>query len=183
MPSNINNKNNVEETNVDALLSLLEARIRDLKFDYDRYFTKDLKLEPIRKREEVERLILKLSKMQFVKVSQKFTYENIISRFISLKAYWEKQLRLRELASTKRTAETPSESDKSSEDKYQQLYDNYVKLATTINPSAKLTSYDSIKNTLEAKRSELISQYNCKDVEFKVELENKKLKFKAIPKY
>jgi|YelNatPaOPRAMG01_1025707.scaffolds.fasta_scaffold03451_14 hypothetical protein len=181
MPSN--NKNNIEETNVDALLSLLEARIRDLKFDYDRYFTKDLKLEPIRKREEVERLILRLSKMQFVKASQRFTYENIISRFISLKTYWDKQLRLRELASTKRTEDATIGSVKPFEEKYQQLYNDYVKLITTINPSAKLTPYDSIKNTLEAKRNELIAQYKCKDVEFKVELENKKLKFKAVPKY
>ncbi|MGB9734774.1 MAG: MXAN_5187 C-terminal domain-containing protein [bacterium] len=180
MLSNTNNTG-IDPNNIDAQLSLLEARIRDLKFDYDRYFTKDLKLEPVRKREDVERLILKLSKMNFVKASQRFTYENIISRYIALKTYWDKRLRTLETLSSKKPVETVSEKVES--DRYQQVYNDYVKLVTALNPSAKLVTYDNIKSTLDSKRSELIAQYKCKDVEFKVEIENKKLKFKAIPKY
>jgi hypothetical protein len=177
------NMNNIEETNIDAQLSMLEARIRDLKFDYDRYFTKDIKLEPARKREDVERLILKLSKVHFVKVSQKFTYENIISRFISLKTFWDKRLRLLESALTKKPVEPMSASTQMESNRYQQVYNDYVRLVTSLNPSANINSYESIKKTLESKRNELLSQYKCKDVEFKVEYENKKLKFKAVPKY
>ena len=175
--------NTTEETSIDAQLSLLEARIRDLKFDYDRYFTKDIKLEPVRKREDVERLILKLSKIQFLKVSQKFTYENIISRFISLKAFWDKRLRLFESALIKKAGEPKPASAPGQTDGYQQVYHDYVSLVTSLNPSAKINSYESIKKTLESKRNELLSQYKCKDVEFKVEYEDKKLKFKAVPKY
>ncbi len=175
--------NTTEETSLDAQLSLLEARIRDLKFDYDRYFTKDIKLEPVRKREDVERLILKLSKIHFIKVSQKFTYENIISRFISLKAFWDKRLRLSESALIKKAGEPTPASAPRQTDGYQQVYHDYVSLVTSLNPSAKINSYESIKKTLESKRNELLSQYKCKDVEFKVEYEDKKLKFKAVPKY
>lgn len=180
MPLNTNNTN-IDQNNIDAQLSLLESRIRDLKFDYDRYFTKDLKLEPLRKREDVERLILRLSKMNFVKASQRFTYENIISRYIALKTYWDKRLKTLEVFSSKRPAEPVHEEFE--QNKYQQVYNEYVKLVTAINPSAKLIAYDNIKKTLDAKRSELITQYKCKDVEFKVEIEDKKLKFKALPKY
>ncbi len=175
--------NRTEETNIDAQLSQLEARIRDLKFDYDRYFTKDIKLEPIRKREDVERLILKLSKIQFIKVSQKFTYENIISRFISLKAYWDKRLRLLESTLAKKSGEPMPASSPRETPRYQQVYNDYVRLVTSLNPSANINSYESIQKTLESKRNELLSQYKCKDIEFKVEYENKKLKFKAVPKY
>lgn len=174
---------NEEETNIDSQLSLLEARIRDLKFDYDRYFTKDLKLEPVRKRDDVERLILKLSRIHFIKVNQKFTYENIISRFISLKSYWDKKLRLIEAGTAKKTETAPTPSPYVENEQYKQVYDEYVKLVKSLNPSTKLTSYDAIRQTLESKRKELLMQYKCKDVEFKVEYEGKKLKFKAVPKY
>ncbi len=172
-----------DEENADSLLSLLEARIRDLKFDYDRYFTKDIKLEPVRKREDVERLILKLSKVHFIKVNQKFTYENIISRFISLKTYWDKKLRQIEAVSAKKTAEPQAGSTPAGTDSYRQVYRDYVNLVSSLNPSARISPYDTIKQTLDSKRKELLSQYKCRDIEFKVEYEGKKLKFKAIPKY
>ncbi len=176
-------KNSTEDTSIDAQLSLLEARIRDLKFDYDRYFTKDIKLEPVRKREDVERMILRLSKMQFLKVSHRFTYENIISRFISLKTYWDKRLRMLEAGLAKRTGEPAPVPPVEEPDSYHRVYDDYVRLITSLNPSASVTSYESIRKTLESKRDELIAQYKCREIEFKVEYDNKKLKFKAVPKY
>ncbi len=174
---------NEEETNIDSLLSQLEARIRDLKFDYDRYFNKDLKLEPVRKRDDVDRLVIKASKIHFIKVNQKFTYENIISRLISLKSVWDKKLRLLESAPAKKTEAGAVTQPPAENETYKQVYGDYVKLVTSLNPSTKLTSYDAIKQTLESKRKELLKQYNCRDVEFKVEYEGKKLKFKAVPKY
>ncbi len=179
----ISAKNTSEDTSIDAQLSLLEARIRDLKFDYDRYFTRDIKLEPVRKREDVERMILKLSKIQLLKVSQRFTYENIISRFISMKAYWDKRLRMMESGLAKKTGEPGPVAQTSEPDGYHRVYDDYVKLITSLNPSARINSYESIRKTLDSKREELIAQYKCKDIEFKVEYEDKKLKFKAVPKF
>jgi hypothetical protein len=174
---------NAEETNIDSELSLLEARIRDLKFDYDRYFTKDLKLEPARKRDDVERLILKMSKVHFIKVNQKFTYENIISRFISLKSYWDKKLRLLETGTAKKPETAPAPPPPVEHEPYKQVYDDYVKLVQSLNPSTKLTPYDAVRQSLESKRKELLQQYKCREIEFKVEYEGKKLKFKAVPKY
>lgn len=171
-----------DDENVDVLLSLLEARIRDLKFDYDRYFNKDIKREPVRKREDVERLIVKLSKSNFIKASQKFSYENIISRFISLKTFWDK--RLRQLETMVKKAEETAEPDRQPlSPSYRQVYTEYVDLVTALNPSAKISSYETIQQTLDSKRGELLRQYKCKDIEFKVEYEGKKLKFKAIPKF
>ncbi|MCL4557137.1 MAG: hypothetical protein M1491_00610 [Deltaproteobacteria bacterium] len=175
---------NTEETNIDSQLSQLEARIRDLKFDYDRYFTKDLKLEPIRKKEDVERLILRLSKINFFKANQKFTYENVISRFIALKSYWDKKLRLIEAGTAKRTEAAQSGSpEHTGDDPYRHVYDEYVRLVTSLNSTAKLSPYEAVRQTLESKRKELVTQYKCRDVEFKVEYEGKKLKFKAVPRY
>jgi len=172
-----------EEMDINTQLSLLEARIRDLKLSYDRYFTRDLKLEPVRKKEDVERLILKLSKIHFVKVNQKFTYENIISRFISLKSYWYKRLRTLESAAAKKPQEVKTPVSSPEVGDYKQVYNNYIKLVTSLNPAAKITPYETIRQTLEKKRRELVTQYKCEDVEFRVECEGKKLKFKAIPRY
>ncbi len=173
-----------EDTSIESQLSQLEARIRDLKFDYDRYFTKDLKLEPVRKKEDVERLILRLSKITFIKASQKFTYDNIIARFIALKNSWEKKLRLLEIGTAKKTEVAQAASPgNNGVDPYQRVYDEYVRIVTSLNSSAKLSPYDAVKQTLESKRRELMTQYRCRDVEFKVEYEGKKLKFKAVPRY
>ena len=168
---------------MDAQLSQLESRVRDLKFDYERYFIHDIKTEPLRKRDDVDRQIIKLSKVRFFKASQKFTFENIIARYVTMKTLWDKRIRELESSPSKKNADAQPAAVKADADRYRRVYDDYVKLLTSLNPSASVHTYENIKVMLESKHGELLTQYKCKDIEYKVEYANKKLKFKAIPKY
>ncbi len=178
---------NLDENNIDEQLRLLQIKMQDLKFDYERYFAKDLKLEPVRKREDIDRILVKFSQMHFIKASQKFTYENIISKFVALKRYWDNRSKMLELSKIKKEEGMPVKSNdhnnRMEKEQYRDVYDEYLKLISLRSPSLKPLSYNALKATLETKRAQLVAQYNCKDIEFKVDFENSKLKFKAVPKY
>ncbi len=83
----------------------LEAKIMRLKADYEQYFLRILKREPIQQRKEIENTILRYTGVPINNTSLKFRLSASVSKFTSYKQYWRRTLRMIEEGTYKRRAE------------------------------------------------------------------------------
>jgi hypothetical protein len=79
----------------------LENRINILKKDYDLFLAGILKLEPVKGREELGKLIHSHTASEIVNSSLRFKYNSLIQKFNSFNNYWDRMVRLREEARVK----------------------------------------------------------------------------------
>src|SRR4030065_237814 len=88
-----------------AEMDNLEAKIIRLKVDYEQYFTRIIKREPVRLRDEIEAIIRHYSNKNINNTSIKFRYNSLVSRYNSYKQYWTRTLRAIEEGTFWRKAE------------------------------------------------------------------------------
>lgn len=74
-------------------ISPLETKIGQLKVQYDQYFTKQIKLEPLRLRDEVEKIILFHTNKLINSSSLKFRFNSAVAKYNSYKQYWTRTVR------------------------------------------------------------------------------------------
>jgi len=91
---------------IDEDILALEAKIVRLKADYEQYFQRVIKREPIQQREEIERTILRYTGVPINNTSLKFRFSTSVSKFTSYKQYWKRTLRMIEEGTYKRRAES-----------------------------------------------------------------------------
>jgi len=118
----------------------IEERIKKLRRDYDRYFMKIEKREPIMDRAIVERLLRHFDIPRGTPAHIKFRYQNLMQRFAIMKTYWERCLRQMEEGryhrfkarmspppeETAPKAPPPKKKSASEGDVYKSLYKDYV---------------------------------------------------------
>ncbi len=76
-----------------------------LKADYEQYFQRVLKREPIQQRKEIEHTILHYTGVPINNTSLRFKFATSVSKFTSYKQYWKRTLRMIEEGTYKRRAE------------------------------------------------------------------------------
>jgi len=74
-------------------ISVLETKIGQLRVQYDQYFTRQIKLEPLRLRDEVERIILFHTNKLINSTTLKFRFNSAVSKYNSYKQYWKRTVR------------------------------------------------------------------------------------------
>lgn len=78
---------------VEADLQRLEAGLRQLKVQYDMFFSGALQREPLELRAEVERLIKRYANAPIRKYATRFHFNSLATRFSTLSELWAKTLR------------------------------------------------------------------------------------------
>lgn len=86
----------VSSATVEADISRLETRLRELKVQYDMFFNGATPREPFELRSDVERLIKRYSNAPIRKYAQRFHFNSLVSRFNSLSELWAKTVRAME---------------------------------------------------------------------------------------
>ncbi len=76
-----------------TFIELLDQKISRLRIEYEQYFTKAAKREPVKLRSEVDRMILEYGDKNISNTSLKFKLTSIISRYNSYRQYWTRTLR------------------------------------------------------------------------------------------
>ncbi|MFZ3071739.1 MAG: MXAN_5187 C-terminal domain-containing protein, partial [Thermodesulfobacteriota bacterium] len=74
-------------------VDMLDAKIIQLKTNYEQYFTRVLRREPWQLREEIERIIIRNSNVPITNTSLKFKLAGLIAKYTTYKQYWNKMLR------------------------------------------------------------------------------------------
>jgi len=89
-------------------LNALETKIRRLKQEYEQYFMRILKREPLLLRKEIEGKILRYTNMTINNTGDQFKLSCLMSRFNSYRQYWARTLRAIEDGVYGRRAESGS---------------------------------------------------------------------------
>jgi hypothetical protein len=189
---------------VAARLDELEQHIFLLKIEYEKYFSGIEKIEPVRDREAVRRMVRDLMEQQIRSSAQRFRFQSLKSRFQSFELYWTRNLvmiergihpkmRFRADLKEKKAPAEPAlppeqqevlrqrqEQMEREERAYRIVYDRYMEARTKCGQSADL-SFDAVRDVLKKQVRTIKSTYQCESVKFRVVVEDGKARLKAMP--
>lgn len=180
-------------------IALLEEKIKEAMRQYDMFFLGVQKQEPLKLREEIKQIILRMHADYIPTTTLKFKFKALVDRFNIYQQYWDRVLREREEGRSKRfyeryeVPEQPSskkkvvllerEKDGSfKEESLWKVYSSFIELKNLLNEPVDNISFEKLSRSVEKKASELINKFRCSSVEAKILEEDKKVKIKLIPK-
>ncbi len=171
-------------------IETLDADIIRLKIEYEQYFMRVIKLEPIRLRDKVERKILTYSTQKTANTADKFKLNSIVAKYNSYKQYWKRVLRSMEDGTYVRKSEgggnMPSPSAipvkkesttaKKPEDPIKEAYNEYIETRKKQNEPVKDLSFEKFSKNIEASKKKIEQKYKTKNVEVKISVKDGKTK-------
>jgi len=188
-----------------AEIDKLEAKLMRLKVDYEQYFTRVIRREPVKLREEVESIIRHYSNKNITNTSAKFRYNSLVARYNSFKQYWTRTLRAIEEGTFWRKAEgegrrvhpppvdrpePPARAPRTESvgpsggdgDELRSVYEKYIESRRSCNEPTEGVSYEKLARTIENTRKKVEEKYNVKDVDLKVYVKDGKTHLAITPK-
>jgi len=194
---------------IDEELNLLDSNLRRLKIEYEIYFSNPSKRAPADIEWKVLNLLRKFSDGGRMSFSQRYRYNEMAQRYAIYSDLWRKKLKIKEEGYSRpqdamlsiqgiRTAEEHAaaaalqlaankafsvvcydlEADsKNVEALFQAMMEAKKKTGETSS-----ANFDSFKTFVKKKTEQIRQDYNCKAVEYSVELENGQVRLKAKAK-
>lgn len=175
-------------------ISILESEMASLKIEYEKYFMRIVKREPIKLRDSVERIIRRHSGVSISNTGDKFKFQSLVAKYASYKQYWTRTLKAIEAGTYRRRSEggaasvpsapaairPPEKRQVSSgagngENNMKKVYDDFVNAKKQCNESTAGLSYDNFKKSLSAQRDKLKGSGGG-DVDFNVSVKDGKTK-------
>ena len=196
-------KKEKKDVSLSLRLEEFERRMFLLKIQYEKYFSGLEKIEPLKEREELRRVVRDLMREFIPNTRQRHKFTTLKARFNSMEMYWQRnivqiergthpkmkfrlavqqqQKRDAEANRIKRTQRRERFNDRQKEElAYRTAYDRYMQARESCGQSSQM-SYDVIKENLKKQVRMIKSQYRCEKVKFRVAVEGGKAKMKAIP--
>jgi hypothetical protein len=167
-------------------LQVLDAKIKQAKFEYDQYFLGHRPREPILVRGEVQKIIAYWSNLPINNTASRFRFNSLCARFFTFRRQWDETNRKieegvyephnkraqRRLGGSRETARKPTSSD-------DEICEAYIEARSACGQGA--VDRAKVSALLEKQRSALREKFGCKDVKFRVVVEGGKTKLKASP--
>jgi hypothetical protein len=187
----------------DITLSLrmeeIERKVFLLKIQYEKYFSGIERIEPLKEREALRKLVRETGLMPMTNTQQRFKYQSLKSRFSSFELYWQRNLvqiergthpkqKFRQqmleknrAARSKYNERQPRLTTEQQEDlAYRAVYDRFIEARTQCGQNSDI-EFDTIRDTLKRQVRGIKSQFRVERVKFRVAIEDGKAKLKAIP--
>ncbi|MBN1882665.1 MAG: hypothetical protein JW885_10865 [Deltaproteobacteria bacterium] len=180
-------------------MALLEKKLNELKTGYDKYFTGVERIEPVRLREEVQRMIRQAGTWHITNTGLKFKRDNIVAQFNSYTQYWNRILRriedgtyerdvfkmkLKERAgSMNQTKPAASGSpNKQSGDGYDSVYNDLMNARKKAGIPTNSMDRSAFEENLRRQSETIKKKYGASRVDFVVGEKDGKPVVKAVPK-
>lgn len=182
-------------------IDLLEHKLARLKVEYEQYFQKILKREPLKLRDEVERIVLAYSNKNISNTSLKFRYNSLVARFNTYRQYWTRVARAIEEGTYYRQAEGsifPSQggaprpngnhangagaSGARRDPAIVELFNSYVEARKACNEPVEGLTYEAVARTIDQYKKKVEEQYKTTDVDLKVSVKDGKTRLVITPK-
>jgi hypothetical protein len=172
---------------------LFEKLLSELIIKYEQYFLGIEKREPLRLFAQVERLSRCHLPGSITNTTQKFRYNTLVARFVTYRQHWTRITRLIEegkysrdrfkMKIHERDREKPDKTTPPSpiESGVDQLFQQYLEARTACHLTVNGISKDLITAAIDKQRPLIIERYSCREVEFRVVIEDGKPKIKARP--
>ena len=187
-------------------LEELERLIFVLKILYEKYFSGIEKIEPLKDREEVKRIVRDLMVTPMTNTAQKHKFRMLKARFSSLDLYIQRNLyqiekgthpkmQFRANLSERRQKEMEIKREQRQEKQrikrefndqqkeelaYRAVYDRLMEARRETGQSTDI-SFDTIRDTLKKQSRQIKGKFGVEKVKFRVAIEDGKAKMKAVP--
>lgn len=191
-------------------IDALNTDIAQLRIEYEQYFMRVLKREPINLRADIERRILRLSNNSTTNTAHRFRFNSVVAKYNSYKQYWRRILRAIEEGTYARRAEgggasvaaikpppEPTVAAKIEQptnqpekelpkakpvNSMEKAYNQYIESRKKQNESVKGLSLDKFTKNIEASRKKVEEKYKTKNIEVRVTVKDGKTKLTLKPK-
>lgn len=182
-------------------IDLLEHKLARLKVEYEQYFMKLIKREPLKLRGEVEKIVLAYSNKNISNTSLKFRYNSLVARFNTYRQYWTRVARAIEEGTYNRQAEGsifPSQGDTPrpngnhadgawaagapKDPAIVDLFNSYVEAKKACNEPVEGLTYEAVARTIDQYKKKVEEQYKTTDVDLKVSVKDGKTRLVITPK-
>jgi hypothetical protein len=181
-------------------LKILDARLKQVKLDYEHYFQGSRPREPAMARAEMQKQFVRLSNGSIKNTADRFRFNSLNSRFMVFKRQWDETLRKMETgtydrhvfkanlrdrergrpqeagsAAAKVAAETkPGDAGKSDD-----IYSRYVDAARSCGQNVDNLTPDKLQAVIRKQEQAIKEKHGAEKVKFRVEVEGGKVKLKA----
>lgn len=181
---------------IEADLQLLDARIKQLKLEYEQYFLGSRKREPLQLRAEVQKYIQLYAQTPIKNTGMRFKFNNLRSRYFSFRRHWDTNVRkieagtyerdvfkanLRERERNEREerrASAKAARDTLADDR-EELFEAYVSAREATGQGARGVTREKLEQLLARQEAAIREKYGARNVRFRVVVEDGKAKLKA----
>lgn len=181
---------------IDLRIRQLEEHIRQLKIEWDLFFTGNRRVPPTKELAEADKMAKTLHNTAIQENGQRFKAQSVYSNFIAMQELWLKRLRLQEegrlrvrkpvrntVMAAKSAQPAPDTVVLSAESggagRLKGLFNKYLTLA---NPEdVKSLTFESFSGRISQQVASIIRTQGCQEVQISVRLEDGKVKLKAKP--
>ncbi len=173
-------------------LDELEAKVSKLRIDYEQYFMRILKREPLFLRQQVEKTINFYSLQHINNTGDKFKFRNIADKYNSFKLYWNRTIKEIEEGTYKRRSEDsrsnitmksgavilPREPSHSSSGdnsaRMKKLHNDFIKARKECNESSNNIGLDYLTKAVEQQRAAAKKKFGTDNFDFDVKIKEGK---------
>jgi hypothetical protein len=185
-------------TDIEEDLILLDARLKQLRLEYEQYFLGSRKREPHLVRGEVQKIITYYANVPIRNTGHRFKFNNLRARYSSFKRHWDETVRKIEdgtyekhrfqadlhererKARSKGASRTAAPAEKPAAE-LDRLYSAWLEArSATGQPTAGLTR-EKLAAQLEQQTASIRERFGVGEVKFRVVVEDGKAKLKATP--
>jgi hypothetical protein len=181
---------------IDQHIRQLEERIRQLRIEWDLFFTGNRRIPPTKELDEADKLCKLLKNAAIPDNGQRFKAQSVCSNFIAMQELWTKRLRRQEegrlpgrrpVPRATLTAapaappppDTVTLDNQNASGRLKGLFNKYLTLA---NPDeVKNLTFESFSSRIAQQVASIIRTQGCQAVQVSVRLEDGKVKLKAKP--
>ena len=178
-------------------LSLLEASIRQLQIEWDKFFGGVERKPPTDLKARVEAMVRRHANAEIRNNAERFRYQNLTARYNTMNELWQKRLRALEEGrplglhgvrvppppagftppSPRRPAEYRVRQPESEPDVVRALFDQYQQARSQSGEGA--VKFESFQKVIAQQASRILSEKGGLAVEFRVETKDGKVSLKA----
>jgi len=180
-------------------MAQLEKKLNQLKTEYDKYFSGIERIEPVRLRDEVQRIIRQVGTWHITNTALKFKRDNLVAQFNSYTQYWNRILRRIEEGTYERdvfkmklkeqsgpvNSSKPASSGTSknlSGDGYDSVYNDLMSARKKAGVSTNSMDRRAFEENLRRQSETIKKKYGASRVDFVVGEKDGKPVIKAVPK-
>jgi len=183
-------------TDIEEDLTLLDARLKQLRVEYEQYFLGFRKREPQLLRGDVQKIISYYANVPIRNTGYRFKFNNLRARFFSLRRHWDETQRKieegryaqhqfqAELHDRERGLEAAAAAPgprPADEDDLDALFQAFVSAREATGQGTAGLSRERLASQLAEQRAALRERYGVSAVRFRVVVEDGRAKLKATP--
>ena len=176
-------------------LQLLDVKLKMLKNEYEQYFLGSRRREPSLLRGEVQKMVAYYANVPIRNTGYRFKFNNLRARFFAFRRHWDRILReieegryerhifqakLHERERVER-GRSPRAGGGGEEAKPEDVFDSYLAARQACGQGTAGITRKKLDSLMEKQSAQLRAKSGCREVKFRVVVEDGKAKLKVSP--